>query len=575
MGIEQYFLVTDYSLWEVILNGDAPLPTRVIEGVVQPLAPTTAEQRLARKNELKARGTLLMALPDKHRLKFNILKDAKNLMGEIEKMFGGNKETKKRTHTLMWRNKTDLEDLSLDDLFNSLKIYEAEVKSSSSTNSSTQNIDFVSSQNTDSTNESVSDVASVSTASAKVFVAALPNVDPLVMLSFTPSLLRTGRNLRANGPTSLGFDVSKCDGVGSYDWSFPVEEEPTNYALMTFTSLSSSSSDNEAAFCSKAYTKAYATPQSHYNKLTNDIRKSQFDVISYKTGLESVEAGLLIYQQNETIFEEDIKLLKLNVELRDNALVALRQKFEKAEQERDELNLKLDKFQTFSKNLSQLLASQTNDKTGLGYDNQVFNSSVFDCDEMFSSESDASMHASPIYDRYQSGIGYHAVPRSYTGTFMPPKPDLVFHDAPNVNENVHTAFNVSDSKDESKAEPLQNDPSFVQPTEQVKTPRPSVKPVEHLILAINLRQASPKSKGHVLTRSKLVPLTAARLVTAAVSPNNVIRPRPTKTVGTKPHLPPRKTINRRPSPPASNFPSKVTTVKVPKVNAVKGVQRNW
>nr|GFA09664.1 ribonuclease H-like domain-containing protein [Tanacetum cinerariifolium] len=39
---------------EVILNGDSPIPTRVIEGVVQPVAPTTAEQRLARKNELKA-----------------------------------------------------------------------------------------------------------------------------------------------------------------------------------------------------------------------------------------------------------------------------------------------------------------------------------------------------------------------------------------------------------------------------------------------------------------------------------------------------------------------------------------
>nr|GEW10060.1 ribonuclease H-like domain, reverse transcriptase, RNA-dependent DNA polymerase [Tanacetum cinerariifolium] len=43
---------------------------------------------------------------------------------------------------------------------------------------------------------------------------------------------------------------------------------------------------------------------------------------------------------------------------------------------------------------------------------------------------------------YQSGDGYHAVPLPYTGTFMPPKPNLVFHDAPNVNETTHTAFNV-------------------------------------------------------------------------------------------------------------------------------------
>nr|GEV91844.1 hypothetical protein [Tanacetum cinerariifolium] len=29
MRIEQYFLMTDYSLWEVILNGDSPVPTRL------------------------------------------------------------------------------------------------------------------------------------------------------------------------------------------------------------------------------------------------------------------------------------------------------------------------------------------------------------------------------------------------------------------------------------------------------------------------------------------------------------------------------------------------------------------
>nr|GFB87784.1 hypothetical protein [Tanacetum cinerariifolium] len=324
------------------------------------------------------------------KLKFNIHKDAKTLMEAIEKR----------------RNKIDLEDQSLNDLFNSLKIYEAEVKSYSSTSPNTQNIAFVSSQNTDSTNESVSAVASVFAASAKVPISALSNVDTL-------------------------------------------------------------------------------------SNAEMDLRKSQFDVISYKTRLESVEARILVYQQNETVFDEDIKLLKLDVQLRDNALVELRKKFERAKQKRDELKLKLDKFQTSSKNLSQLLASQTNDKTRLGYDNQVFNSSVFACDEMFSSESDVSMPASPIYDRYQSGEGYHAVPHPYTGTFMPSKPDLVFHDALTMNESVPTVFNVelsptkpikdlptapiiedciSDLEDEYEGEPMtaQKAPSFVQTTEHVK-----------------------------------------------------------------------------------------------------------
>nr|GEX57307.1 ribonuclease H-like domain-containing protein [Tanacetum cinerariifolium] len=203
MRIKQYFLMTNYSLWEVILNGDSPSPTRVVDGIVQAVAPTTAKQRLAKKNELKARGTLLMALPDKHQLKFNSHKDAKSLMEAIEKRIGGNKETKKVHKTLLKQqyenfsgssfesldqihdrrqkliSQLEILDQSLDDMFNNLKIYKAEVKSSSSTSPTTQNIAFVSSQNTDSTNESVSAVASVSAASTKVLVSALPNVDNL------------------------------------------------------------------------------------------------------------------------------------------------------------------------------------------------------------------------------------------------------------------------------------------------------------------------------------------------------------------------------------------------------------
>nr|GEY84869.1 ribonuclease H-like domain-containing protein [Tanacetum cinerariifolium] len=68
MRIEQYFLIIDYSLWEVILNGDSSVPIRVVEDVLQPVAPTTAKQKLAIKNKLKACGTLLMAFPDQHHL---------------------------------------------------------------------------------------------------------------------------------------------------------------------------------------------------------------------------------------------------------------------------------------------------------------------------------------------------------------------------------------------------------------------------------------------------------------------------------------------------------------------------
>nr|GEU74524.1 putative reverse transcriptase domain-containing protein [Tanacetum cinerariifolium] len=220
MRIEQYFLMTDYSLWEVILNGDSLVPTRIVEGVVQPVAPTTAKQKLARKNELKARGTLLMALPDKHQLKFNSHKDAKTLMEAIEKRldqihdrlqklvsqlkihgvslsqedvnlkFLRSLPSEWKTHTLIWRNKTDLEDKSLDDLFNSLKIYESKVKHSSSIGTDSHNLAFVSSTSTDSTTDSVSVDVSVFAVGTKLSASTLPNVHSLsnaVIYSFFAS----------------------------------------------------------------------------------------------------------------------------------------------------------------------------------------------------------------------------------------------------------------------------------------------------------------------------------------------------------------------------------------------------
>nr|GFA52092.1 hypothetical protein [Tanacetum cinerariifolium] len=183
MRIEQYFLMTDYSLWEVILNGDSHVPTRIVEGVVQPVAPTTAEQKLARKNELKAR----------------------------------------------------------------------EVKHSSSLGTESHNLAFVSSTPTDSTNNSVSVAVNVSVVGTKLSASTLPNVDSLSndsIYSFFASqssspqldnedlkqidvddlkemdlkwqmamltmrarrfLLKTGRNLGANGPTSMGFDMTKME----------------------------------------------------------------------------------------------------------------------------------------------------------------------------------------------------------------------------------------------------------------------------------------------------------------------------------------------------------------------------
>ncbi|GJW46594.1 hypothetical protein Tco_0078240 [Tanacetum coccineum] len=101
MRMEQYLTHTDYALWEVIVNGDAPAIASASAGTEGPIPPKTAEQKLARKNELKAKSTLLLAIPDEHLLKFHGIKDAKTLWEAIKARFGGNKESKKMQKTIL------------------------------------------------------------------------------------------------------------------------------------------------------------------------------------------------------------------------------------------------------------------------------------------------------------------------------------------------------------------------------------------------------------------------------------------------------------------------------------------
>nr|GEV36042.1 putative ribonuclease H-like domain-containing protein [Tanacetum cinerariifolium] len=365
MRIEQYFLMTDYSLWEVILNGDSPIPTRVVKGVVQPVALTSAKQKLARKNELKARGCKSLSVS----LRF---------MGclsqeDVNLKFLHSLPSEWKTHTLIWRNKADLEEQSLDDLFNSLKIYETEVKHSSSTCTTTQNLAFVSSSNTDSTTESViSAAASVSAVCAKLLVSSLPNVDSL----------------------SNAIDVDD------------LEEMDLRWQMAMLT-MRARWKGHFARECRSP--KDLKRPGAvELQRRTVPVKTSAPNaLVSQCDGLESVEARLLVYKENESVLEENIKLLNIEVQLRDTALVTLRQKLEKAKQERDDLKLKLEKFQTSSKNLTELLASQQNEKHGLGYF-----SSESDC-ESWPSSSLSDRLAHPIVTKSRSPIRRH-ITRSHS-----------------------------------------------------------------------------------------------------------------------------------------------------------------
>ncbi|GJV35703.1 reverse transcriptase domain-containing protein [Tanacetum coccineum] len=396
MRIEQYFLMTDYSLWKVIKNGNKVL-RRTVETVEHEYKPTTAKEKQDRRNEMKARATLLMALPNKDQLKFHSYQNAKLLMEAIEKRYGVNKESKKvqrtllkqqyenfaalssetmdqtfdrlqklisqleiqgevinqedmnlkllrslpsewKTHALIWRNKVEIETISLDDFTN----------------------------NTNITNKADDTAHGVSTTHTQEM--DLQWEMAMMTIRARRFIKRTGKKLDINGQR-VGFNKSKVecyncykhghfarecrflrnqdnkgrenntrtiavetptqnaliaqDGIRGYDWSYQAEEEqPTNHALMAFTSSgSSSSSDSEVDSCSKTCVKAYATLKEQYDTTAASPAVESFVNLADKSrsdkGYQSVPpplSGNFIPRKPDLTFIDEI------VEIESNAV---------------------------------------------------------------------------------------------------------------------------------------------------------------------------------------------------------------------------------------------------------------
>nr|GEW53233.1 hypothetical protein [Tanacetum cinerariifolium] len=228
--------MVDYSLREVIENGNKPPITTVVKGVETTIAPETAEEKAQRRLELKAISTLLMGNLNEYQLKFNLIKDAKSLLQAVEK-----------------RNKPEIDTLSLDDLYNNLKIYEPELKGTSSSFTNTQNVAFMSSKSTIIINRPVNTAHGVTTASTQATAinsTTIDNLSDAVIYSFFASqpnspqldnedlqqihpddlekmdlrwqmamltirarrlLKSTGRKFSMNGNETIGFDKSKVE----------------------------------------------------------------------------------------------------------------------------------------------------------------------------------------------------------------------------------------------------------------------------------------------------------------------------------------------------------------------------
>ncbi|GJZ83945.1 ribonuclease H-like domain-containing protein [Tanacetum coccineum] len=459
MKMEHYLAHTDYPIWEVIQKGNGPVSvTTDTQGVVKVLPPRTAEEILARERERKARTTLLMAIPDDHLAKFHRMTDAKDIWDAIKTRFGGNDESKKmqkyilkqqfegftisnseglhkgydrfqsllsqlEVHgagvstedanqkflrslppawsqvSLVMRTKQGIDDLSFDDLYNNLRVFESDIKGLNTSSSNSPNVAFVSSENTNSTNN-VSTASGVSSSSKNNSIRETSS-------SYTDDLMYSFFANQSNGPQLDHEDLEQIDEYDLEEMDLKWQVAMISMRLKKFykkTGRKLHFDEKEPVGFDKTKVECYNCHKTgHFarecrSKGSQDARRKDVGSFRYKVKdnrrrqCKKEESNALVTLDGEGIDwtphaenkDEDFALMAFNNASSDT-----------------EFGLGYGDY-TFDGILS--------------YENEVLQS-VF-----FNKESNTDDNT--LYDRFAKPDGMHVVPPPMTGNYMPSGPDV-------------------------------------------------------------------------------------------------------------------------------------------------------
>ncbi|GJU86365.1 hypothetical protein Tco_1293911 [Tanacetum coccineum] len=351
----------------------------------------------------RVKSILLLAIPDEYLLKFHNVADAKSLWEAIKSRFGGNIESKKMQKNvlkhqfenfstasnesldkaydrfqklisqlevhgapiskedinqkflrslpsswnqiaLIMRNKPDIDEIDIDDLYNNLRVYEDELKRSSGSNSASQNLAFLSSENTGSTNEvstasrdfgltpSLTQPTTKSKLENEIFTMDEDDLEELdlrwhvamLTVKVKKFIQRIGRN--------MDFKEKRHVSLDNNDF----EVEPVNYALMAISSSSSSSSsDSEVQQCSKCL-ESFKCLQKNYDTEREKHNKAKLEA------LESLESRIIRHEKNELAWGEKYELQNYELKCREIKINNLNLELEKVvKYNRDEIKDKM------------------------------------------------------------------------------------------------------------------------------------------------------------------------------------------------------------------------------------------
>ncbi|GJU70138.1 putative ribonuclease H-like domain-containing protein [Tanacetum coccineum] len=503
MKMKHYLGHTDYPIWEVIQKGNGPVQVSTdTNGQIRGLPPKTAEEILGLRSRKKKQG-----LPA-HFGKDNSKKMQKNFTSkqfesfsvsnseglhkgydrfqsllsqlkihgagisteDVNQKFLRSLPTSLSQVSLIMRTKPGVDTLSFDDLYNNLRVFESDIKGSTASSSSTQNMAFVSSENTNSTND-VSTAYGVSTSSGH-------NLQKEGSSLYTDELKKsrkqegkagnTGYKAKDNGRRSGKQEEPKAlvtlDGDG-VDWTGHAEDEQENFALM-----------------------AHSNSGSNTEKLLAEAVKEKEELKTKLENFQSSSKGLskLLNSQMST---RDKSRLGRSSDVEDSlvndrfanvkeihAVPPLMTRIympSKPDFGINESNTPNDPSAEIYKNRGVT----ARDKAGLGYGDQMNKGVLSYENEVFGSlfySRSSDIEDSPVNDRYAEGM--HAVPLPMTGIYIPSGPDKEIDESqftygpkqskPSESDARSSDFNSCESNSsketlESMPEPVVNEPKVV------------------------------------------------------------------------------------------------------------------
>nr|GEW52457.1 putative ribonuclease H-like domain-containing protein [Tanacetum cinerariifolium] len=328
--------------------------------------------------------------------------------------------------SLIIRTKTGVDTLNFDDLYNNLKLFKSDVKGSTRSSSSTQNVAFVSSDNTSSTNE-VNTAYGVSTSSGHnsqkegsssytddLMYSFLANQSTMISIRLKKFYKKARRKMHFDTKEPVGFDKSKvkcinfhntrhfareCRSKGNQDSRMrdagntrykardygkrpakqdehkamvTIDEEGVDWTghakddiedyALMDLNSSNSGSATKVTSCSNVCKESYAKLKKLYDEQREQLGVANIEIQAYTLALKKVEAQLVCHQKNQLAYEEKIRFMKTDLKDKTNVLIYHKKLLVEAVKEKQELKTELENFQSSFKGLSILLNSQMSAK---------------------------------------------------------------------------------------------------------------------------------------------------------------------------------------------------------------------